>query len=278
MLVGYKNIYYKYRTAMSNNETINDLIGVTSSTSGRFSGTYLNTPTGTANNYNLTYVSGQLVITGCPNGPPCAAIGSQTTSTNNITVINTVASLPNITSTVISTTSPNVSAAPVVTIATSAGGGSFGNNASSSSASASTPTSGLSGSVSPSANSQTPNQVNVAQSTPAPTTNSINVTNVTQNPSTPQTPIATGNTPTTSITVNATANQSTPNPTSGPNTIAINSQPPATARANNNPNTAPASPTPSPINNIAITAQRLTDILNKKDPVDRKSTRLNSSH
>lgn len=120
-------------TGLVNNETTGDIAksannpnGISASTSGRFSGTYPNTPYGTANNYNLNFVSGQLVITGCPGGPPCTAIGPQTTASNITPVVMPATTTASFASAVLSTTSPTISAAPVVAFASSSGVGSFG--------------------------------------------------------------------------------------------------------------------------------------------------------
>ena len=120
-------------TGLVNNETTGDIArsannpnGISASTSGRFSGTYLNTPYGTANNYNLSFVSGQLVITGCPGGPPCTPIGPQTTASNITPVVIPAMTAPSFSSAVVSTAAQTNSAAPVLAFASSSGGGSFG--------------------------------------------------------------------------------------------------------------------------------------------------------
>ena len=99
----------------------NNPTGVTASASGKFPGTYLNMPSGTASNYNLSFVSGQLVITGCPGGPPCTAISPQTTASTITPALVPASIAPNQSTAVISNASTTVNTAPVMTFATNSG-------------------------------------------------------------------------------------------------------------------------------------------------------------
>lgn len=234
-------------TGLVNNETTGDIAksannpnGISASTSGRFSGTYLNTPYGTANNYNLNFVSGQLVITGCPGGPPCTAIGPQTTASNITPVVMPATTTASFASAVLSTTSPTISAAPVVAFASSSGVGSFGSG----------------GGPSTLANGNAP-------------TNSVNTVNVISSGNTTTNSSPASSTTTTTI-VNAGANPTNPaNPTTnvlniatttpaGSPTIAQNSPSPVpTSAAPSNTTTASASPTPTSTVNTVNTANTL---------------------
>ena len=181
-------------TGLVNNETTGDIAksstnpnGINASTSGRFAGTYLNTPYGSANNYNLSFVSGQLVITGCPGGPPCTAIGSQTTASNVNSLVIPAMTAPSFTGTVVSATTPTNSAAPVVAFASSAGGGTFGSGGSTLTlATSNTPTNSANSvnvisngspttSSSPATSSTTSTFVNAGASPANPATNVVNI-------------------------------------------------------------------------------------------------------
>ena len=241
-------------TGLVNNETTADIArsannpnGISASTSGRFSGTYLNTPFGTANNYNLNYVSGQLVITGCPGGPPCTAIGPQTTATTITPVVIPVASAPSFSSSVVSTASPTIGAAPVMTFASSSGSGSFGSGGSSITiANNIPPTNSVnttnvisSGNTttnsSPASSTTTTTTVNAGANPANPTTNVLNIaTNApAASPTTTQINIAQGNTsPSASTNTITTNTQNSPSPS-----------PVTASAAPNNITTASASPT-----------------------------------
>ena len=232
-------------TGLVNNETTGDIAksannpnGISASTSGRFSGTYLNTPYGTANNYNLSFVSGQLVITGCPGGPPCTAIGPQTTASNITPVVIPAMTAPSFASAVVSTTAPTSSAAPVVTFASSSGGGSFG----------------AAGGALTLGNNNTP-------------INSVNTVNVTSSGNTP-----TSSSPATSttITTNANTGANPTNPATNAVNIATNSPAATGVVAVNNTATTPTKVTAIQAN--VVNPQRLADILSKKDPVEIATT------
>jgi hypothetical protein len=100
-------------------ETTSDLPNVSSVASGRFSGTYLNTPKGSSDNYNLNFVSGKLVITGCANGPPCATIGPQILGANIVSAATPITTAPSNINSAISTTREASNYAPVATFTSS---------------------------------------------------------------------------------------------------------------------------------------------------------------
>jgi hypothetical protein len=257
-------------TGLVNNETTGDIArsannpnGISASTSGRFSGTYLNTPYGTANNYNLSFVSGQLVITGCPGGPPCTPIGPQTTASNITPVVIPAMTAPSFSSAVVSTTAPTNSAAPVLAFASSSGGGSFVSGG------------GLSTLANGNAPTNSSNTVNLNSSGNTNTSLNLSTTTTTivntgANPATNNTTTVSANTSNNSnnLTLQATTSAS-PSPTNiagTPTTNAARPQPATGVVAINNPNATPINVTTTQPN--VVNPQRLDDILNKKDPVE----------
>ena len=237
-------------TGLVNGETIgwstSNTNGVIASVAGKFPGTYLNKPFGTANNYNLSFVSGQLVITGCASGPPCSAIAPQPYANNATPVVIPAATTSSFSNAEVSPASPT-SAAPVMTFALSSRGSLLGSASDSGDGSSTKQTTKAPISVDATPNNRT---------TTAPATsanialNSMDNLNVS-----------------TSIPNNL--SRTNPSPTNVDGITNINagtfqSAPGSVIFSSSN---ATPSNTRSPQPN-AITPQRLADILNKKEPVE----------
>ena len=252
--------------------------GVSASASGRFSGTYLNTPYGTANNYNLNFVSGQLVITGCSGGPPCAAISPQSTSTGVAPVVTTPSTSPTFSNSITSTISTSNNSSPVISFASSTGGGSFGSGSGSTTISNTNTTINSVNPTNVTTSSGNPN----VNASPAATTTTATIANAGANPANPATNVV-------NIATNAPSGSTTPTqvnvaqgnaaPTSGPNTVtttAPSPTSPVTASATpNNTTTATATPsTTTTVNTVNttnnVTAQTATPA--NQDPTNLAST------
>ena len=220
-------------------ETTSDLPNVSSTVSGRFSGTYVNTPQGSSDNYNLNFVSGKLVITGCVNGPPCVNMGPQLSQANMVSVATPITTASSTANTILATGTGtgSSSSAPVLTFTSS-----------------SVVTPAINVTRSPISNTSGGGTLTLANSN-APT-NSVNTINAVNTPN-----IVSGQTTTP-------ASQSPTNIAGAPTTIAATTQPAAgVVVANNNPNTTQVNVTATQPNNV-VTPQRLADILSKKDPVE----------
>ena len=220
-------------------ETTSDLPNVSSTVSGRFSGTYVNTPQGSSDNYNLNFVNGKLVITGCVNGPPCVNMGPQLSQANMVSVATPITTASSTANTILATGTGtgSSSSAPVLTFT-------------------STPvvTPAINVTNSPISNTSGGGTLTLANSN-APT-NSVNTVNAVNSPNI--------------VTAQATtpASQSPTNIAGTPTTNATTPQPAAgVVVANNNPNTTQVNVTATQPNNV-VTPQRLADILSKKDPVE----------
>lgn len=237
-------------TGLVNGETIgwstSNTNGVIASVAGKFPGTYLNKPFGTANNYNLSFVSGQMVITGCASGPPCSAIAPQPSANNATPVVIPAATTSSFSSAEVWPASPT-SAAPVMTFALSSRGSLLGSARDSGDGSSTNQTTKAPISVDATPNNRT---------TTAPATsanialNSIDNLNVS-----------------TSIPNNLSLTNPSPTNVDGPtniNAVSLQSAPGSVIFSSSN---ATPSNTRSPQPN-SITPQRLADILNKKEPVE----------
>ncbi len=220
-------------------ETTSDLPNVSSTVSGRFSGTYVNTPQGSSDNYNLNFVSGKLVITGCVNGPPCVNMGPQLSQANMVSVATPITTASSTANTILATGTGtgSSSSAPVLTFTSSP-----------------VVTPAINVTNSPISNTSGGGTLTLANSnTPTNSVNTVNAVN-TPNIVTAQAATLTSQSPT-NIAGTPTTNTATPQPAAG---VVV---------ANNNPNTTQVNVTATQPNNV-VTPQRLADILSKKDPVE----------